>query len=540
MAFIEKTWVTGDKITADLLNRLEQVILDHDTNISNVLNNIGDLSTLTTSNKKIADAINELKSSVGSSSSTDMTFNTLADLQTAYPNGTTQPAWVVADNEWYYWSGTVSQPADTTAPVITASSNGGTFSSAQTVTLSVNETSTIYYTLDGSTPTISSSIYSSAITINSTSTLKFFGKDTSGNSSTVQSVSFTITGVDTTPPTITINPVAGTYTGTQSVTLSANETSTIYYTLDGSTPTTSSSVYSAPISVSASETIKYFGVDSAGNNSVVQTANYTINVDTTPPVITASPAAGSYSSSQSVTLSSNETGSTIYYTTNGTTPTTSSTVYSSPITISATTTLQFIGKDALGNISTPVAATYTINSLTNIVSDSFNRADSTTNMGNADTGQTWVQGNAASQPMGIISNQAYMSTGTNGAAWIESGKADVNVKITLPVVPSSSNVHNILTRVTDASNYYMIQNNGTAILLYKRVSGTYTQIGSSIPYTTLINDVMEVDLSGSTITLKMSGTQKGQWTDSTYTTQTKHGFLLGTTSGRVDDFIIQG
>ena len=57
---------------------------------------------------------------------------------------------------------------------------------------------------------------------------------------------------------------------------------------------------------------------------------------------TFSPAAGTYASSQTVTISDSTSGSTIYYTTNGTTPTTASSTYSSAITVSANETLEAI------------------------------------------------------------------------------------------------------------------------------------------------------------------------------------------------------
>jgi hypothetical protein len=113
VAFSKKTWVVGDVITADLLNRLEQALSDHDVNL-------GDLTGLTTTSKgNIIQAINEIKGIIplGGGSGSILVYNTLTDLQTAYPNGTTQPVWVVADQEWYYWSGTVvTPPADTTPP----------------------------------------------------------------------------------------------------------------------------------------------------------------------------------------------------------------------------------------------------------------------------------------------------------------------------------------------------------------------------------------------------------------------------------------
>ncbi len=57
---------------------------------------------------------------------------------------------------------------------------------------------------------------------------------------------------------------------TDPVTFTANETSTIYYTLDGSLPTTSSIIYAAPIDVSSAPVLKYFGVDRAGNHEDIK------------------------------------------------------------------------------------------------------------------------------------------------------------------------------------------------------------------------------------------------------------------------------
>ena len=81
--------------------------------------------------------------------------------------------------------------------------------------------------------------------------------------------------------TPTASPVAGTYTSAQSVTLtSATSGASIYYTTNGSTPTTSSTLYSSAINVSSSITLKAIAVKSGYSNSSVLTSSYIINSGT--------------------------------------------------------------------------------------------------------------------------------------------------------------------------------------------------------------------------------------------------------------------
>lgn len=82
---------------------------------------------------------------------------------------------------------------------------------------------------------------------------------------------------DTTAPTVTVNPSNGTYNITQSVSLiSDDSTATIYYTTDGTDPTSSSTPYTAPIIIDTTTTLKYAAVDPAGNWSPIYTQTYII------------------------------------------------------------------------------------------------------------------------------------------------------------------------------------------------------------------------------------------------------------------------
>ena len=78
--------------------------------------------------------------------------------------------------------------------------------------------------------------------------------------------------------------------------------------------------------MSATETLEAIAVASGYGPSAVETAAYSIAPILPAPVL--SPAPGTYPTAQTVTISDSTAGATIYYTTDGTTPTTSSNVYS--------------------------------------------------------------------------------------------------------------------------------------------------------------------------------------------------------------------
>ena len=166
-------------------------------------------------------------------------------------------------------------------------------------------------------------------------------------------------------PTPTITPAGGTITSSTTVEIADSASSAnIYYTTDGSTPGTASTKYTAPISVKSSETVKALAVASGDSASSVAAATYTMSSGdsgSTTATPSFSPAAGTYSSTQSVTISDSTSGATIYYTTNGSTPTTSSTKYTGPISVGSTETLKAIAVDSNSANSSVATAAYTIN-----------------------------------------------------------------------------------------------------------------------------------------------------------------------------------
>ncbi len=215
----------------------------------------------------------------------------------------------------------------TDAPTTSIACNGASCSSwynaPVSVTLSVTDpggpgTSATYYTTDGSTPTTSSTLYVGAFTVSSSTTIKFFSVDNAGN---VESVKAQPIQIDTVAPATSIacNGAvcsSGFYNAPVTVTLSASDNSggsgvlAIFYTTDGSSPTTSGVVYAGAFTVSSSSTVRLYSVDNAGNAESVKFQSVQIAVLVSIAVTPSNPSIAGGTSQQFTATGTYSDGST--------------------------------------------------------------------------------------------------------------------------------------------------------------------------------------------------------------------------------------
>jgi hypothetical protein len=204
-------------------------------------------------------------------------------------------------------------------------------------------------------------VYNAALQISATTTINAIAVASGYSNSPEASGTYTIDSSALPSAAIpTLSPAPGTYTTDQTVTITdTTPGAIIYYTLDGTTPNSGSLEYTGPLSITSTTQIEAIGIASGFSTSSPVMGTYTIDLAATATP-TFSPAPGSFTSTQTVSLSDTTTGAIIYYTTDGSTPTVSSMVYSAPFEISATTTVQAIAVADDHTSSAIATGTYTV------------------------------------------------------------------------------------------------------------------------------------------------------------------------------------
>jgi hypothetical protein len=237
---------------------------------------------------------------------------------------------------------------------------GGTYSNASPVMLSdVTPGASISYSINGS----AWAPYTSAISLSAgTYTVYAYAAATIGGSvtfSAISSATYIISTTQVAPPTF--NPGSGTYSSAPSVMLSdGTPGSSISYSINGS----AWAPYTGAISLSAGTyTVYAYAVATIGGSvtlSAVSSATYIIST-TQVASPTFNPGSGTYSTAQTVAISTPTPGAFIRYTTDGSMPSeTAGTLYSGSITINSTTTITAIAYEGGMTDSAIASATYNI------------------------------------------------------------------------------------------------------------------------------------------------------------------------------------
>jgi hypothetical protein len=189
------------------------------------------------------------------------------------------------------------------------------------------EGATIYYTLDGSTPTVNSLVYENGIKLTENCTVKAFA---------VKEDLFDSEMIEAAVEWFTVKQPHIAFDGKFVEMSDDTEGAVIYYTIDGTNPDTKSKVYQMPFVLDAEETeVRAIGVKEDWKSSEVSRMTYNPGKN-----YCEMPAIARISGTDKVQMTTRTQDAVIYYTTDGSMPTTSSQVYpGEPITMTHNTTL---------------------------------------------------------------------------------------------------------------------------------------------------------------------------------------------------------
>ncbi|MBW6514773.1 MAG: chitobiase/beta-hexosaminidase C-terminal domain-containing protein [Candidatus Syntrophosphaera sp.] len=194
----------------------------------------------------------------------------------------------------------------------------------------------IRFTLDGSEPDASSEIYTTSLFIVETTTIKAKAYYPGWVPSQTATAVYTITGTVAAPG---FSPPAGSYDAAQLVTLACSTPQAqIRYTLDGSDPDATSQLYSDPISVETTLSIKARAFRTDWAPSPIAEAYYNIAGMVATPLF--DPPGGYFYPTLDVSISSATPGAEIRFTLDETDPDQTSALYTAPIHLEQTTTIK--------------------------------------------------------------------------------------------------------------------------------------------------------------------------------------------------------
>lgn len=186
------------------------------------------------------------------------------------------------------------------------------------------------------------------------------------------------------------------------------------------------------------------------------------------------------------------------------------------------------------NLAAPVALAANLGLL---AWDSFNRADSATTLGNAESGQTWAYNSA--NVFGISTNRAYITSTANSIATLDVASQAYDVEVQIQTAGSS---YYLVFSFQDASNFWRFGYTGSAVALQCISGGSLVAAktwGAGLTITS--GDKLGIQRrANGDITLLWNGLVVDCLNDTTFSTATKVGMQAsGASATYFDNFIVR-
>lgn len=252
-----------------------------------------------------------------------------------------------------------------------------------------------------------------------------------------------------------ISPSSASIPAMQEISIScATSGAKIYYTVDGADPTEESLFYDGPFLLQGSATVKALAVKDGLLSSAKSERSYVLYV--ADPSFSVSE--GTYGTGQSVELSTSTSGAKIYYTLDGSTPTSSSTLYSEAVTVGQSLTLKALAAREGAEASNVVSKTYTILGKSSIQVLDFPQYSLSMQLPDGWVGNTVLSGSGGTisvavspQPPATVRYSWYLdgALAKNNAGEIASTSSSMQFGIAMNDVPLLPGPHLLRVKVQD-------------------------------------------------------------------------------------------